>query len=422
MGSGLQVCSRGVAMGYKGSDRDARRIGRELDVQVVVEGSVRKAPGSVRISARVVSVADGFQLWAQRFDGDEANLLVLNEQVAHAVADALTAELEAPKRAAADDVDAVDLYLRARDAYHHFVERGAQEAIRVFQAALARFPDDPRIVAGHVLASSRVQPDAEAVKALLAEAERALRLGPSLPDAHVALGAVLFHANDPGGAVVPLDRALQLAPQHAEAHDLLGRLLVEADLDGGARHLETALAFAPGLTLARLSLVRHYCLYGEWDRAEALNESAREPRWTLPMRARAALWRRDAARARELLHSLESVDMDDFVRGTVRGLLECAAFGTPIPPEALTRRNFASPRTRGFAAQLTAESAGAVGDTEGALAAFEAADTTCLVDLEWLDHCPMFDALRAEGRFLAVRAHVGERVSRVAAARAAIRP
>src|SRR4029077_3053427 len=75
---GRRVRSRGVVMRFKGSDRDPREVGRELDVQVVVEGTVRRATGLLRISARLVSVADGFQLWAKRFDRPEAELLAIS--------------------------------------------------------------------------------------------------------------------------------------------------------------------------------------------------------------------------------------------------------------------------------------------------------------------------------------------------------
>src|SRR5262249_60121629 len=68
MTRGLKVRARGAVLRFRGVDTDPREIGRELGVQVVVEGSVRKARGRVRISARLVSVADGFQIWAKRFD------------------------------------------------------------------------------------------------------------------------------------------------------------------------------------------------------------------------------------------------------------------------------------------------------------------------------------------------------------------
>ena len=91
MTRGLRVRSHGAVHKLRGETRDPRDIGRELEVQVVVEGSIRRAGEQLRISARLSSVADGFQLWAKRFDRPAADLLVVGDEVARAVAEALTA-------------------------------------------------------------------------------------------------------------------------------------------------------------------------------------------------------------------------------------------------------------------------------------------------------------------------------------------
>ena len=104
----LRVRSRGVVMRLKGAERDPREVGRELDVQVVVEGSVRRRDGGVRISARLISVADGVQLWAKRFDRPESELLQINDDTARAIADALAVELAPPVRDASLDVEATE--------------------------------------------------------------------------------------------------------------------------------------------------------------------------------------------------------------------------------------------------------------------------------------------------------------------------
>src|SRR5262249_11527402 len=155
MAPGLRVRSRGAVMRFKGKDRDPLELGRELDVQVIVEGSVRKGPGSVRIHARVVSVDDGFQIWAKRFDGAESEVLAKNDEVARAVAEALTVDAPRTPREAAHDAEAVDLYLRARAAYHTGFPTGFAASIPIFEQALARSPDDPRILAGFAMARAR---------------------------------------------------------------------------------------------------------------------------------------------------------------------------------------------------------------------------------------------------------------------------
>jgi eukaryotic-like serine/threonine-protein kinase len=108
MAAELRVTSRGVVMRYKGSDRDPREVGRELDVQVVVDGTVRRVAGdggarAVRISARLASVADGVQLWARRFDRALVELLGASDDVARAIADALAVQVDGAARPIATD-------------------------------------------------------------------------------------------------------------------------------------------------------------------------------------------------------------------------------------------------------------------------------------------------------------------------------
>src|SRR6185295_7706402 len=98
----------------------SRDVGRELGVQVVVEGSVRKARGHVRITARLVSVTDGFQLWAKRFDRPEQDVLSINDEAARAIAEALTLSSHGEAREAPSNPVALDLYIRARHEYRQF--------------------------------------------------------------------------------------------------------------------------------------------------------------------------------------------------------------------------------------------------------------------------------------------------------------
>src|SRR5262249_41992510 len=114
MTRGLRVRARGAGLSYKGVAWDAREVGDKLGVQVVVEGSVRRARGNVRVSARLTSVADGFQLWAGRFDRPEQGVLSINDEAASAIAEALTVDAEGRTCEAPKNPLAVDLYLRAR--------------------------------------------------------------------------------------------------------------------------------------------------------------------------------------------------------------------------------------------------------------------------------------------------------------------
>src|SRR5262249_23303806 len=98
-------------------DRDAREIGRAADVDVVLDGSLRRVGDAVRVSVRLVTVEDGFQLWAQKWDRSPATVLAVVDDAVSAIATALTADHAAPARAhAANDPRAQELYLRGRHA------------------------------------------------------------------------------------------------------------------------------------------------------------------------------------------------------------------------------------------------------------------------------------------------------------------
>jgi len=414
MAPGLRVASRGVVMRYKGTDRDPREVGRELDVQVVVDGTVRRAGGGVRISARLATVADGVQIWARRFDRPDAELLGVSDDTARAIAEALTASAPVPAGPLEADAEAMDLYLRARAAYHgFFTALGGEASIPLFERALARAPGDPRVLAGYAMARVRHSgADPEGAPSAEQAAARALELSPGSPYAHLAVATVAFRAGDEVAAVRSLRRSLRLAPSNAEAHDLLGRILAETTLLADAkRHLGAALALEPEITSARLELSRMLELMGDHDEAERVVGD-----WSdvaLPFRARTYAWRRDAGRAAELLSSVPPTTTMPLTM--VRAVLELTV---GLPPrwevyERLTAPGRSSLRGRTFFSQMEAEAAALAGDRARALAAITRAAEASLFDLPWLDWCPLLADLRAEPAFLAARATAAARAARV---------
>ena len=98
MTRGLRVRPRGAVAHLRGTERDAREVGAELGVQVIVEGSVRKTATGIRVTARLVSTSDGFQIWAKRFERPAADVLAVNDEVASAIAEALTASTSSAGR------------------------------------------------------------------------------------------------------------------------------------------------------------------------------------------------------------------------------------------------------------------------------------------------------------------------------------
>ena len=426
MASGLRVRARGAVMRFKGVDRDAREIGRELDVQVVVDGSVRKVGTQLRVNARLVSVADGFQLWARRFDRPESEFLSVGDEAANAIAEALTVERGAPKRDAPRDPAALDLYLRARHEYHKGWVPDVERAIGLFEQALARAPDDPTILSGYALAELRkfandlAGTDESGDRGRRA-AERALATAPHMGEARVALANYALSMGHAVEAARATREALHVAPGSADVHDLRGRLLVElGELEEGIVSLRTATTLEPLNGRAKSDMARAFALLGNWPVVDAMLAS-----WVVEtdaanffwfMSARLALWRRDAEWAQRIRDGLRSLDFPlkdsvmEFCALIVDGRISHALTNMAESWGKMSSRAVRRPL---FFRQLTAEVFAFTGRNDEALGMIESADAIGLIDLAWIDHCPLLDPLRASPRYVAVRARVADRARAV---------
>ncbi|MDI1446512.1 protein kinase [Polyangium sp. 6x1] len=419
MTRGLKLRPRGVVMRFKGVDQDPREIGRELAVQVVVEGSVRRTPAGMRISARVLSVADGFQLWAKRFDRPEKDLFVVNDEVAKAIADALTVDMAQPARESPTDPVAVELYLKARVEYRKFWVQHVREAVKLLEQALERAPNDPTILSGYASALARMSffNGDSAVQAKQA-AERALAAAPHLAEAHLAMAHGLFQSGDGPGAIRSARQAITRAPALAEAHGLIGMILSESGpLDEAARVLETARSLDPaGPSVAR-NLVRVFVLRGDWDGARKLLDHVRTVEGEFPYFAaltRYAMWLRDEALSKDVAERLRDVKTDAPIQVAIRDALvdKISPFDSPIFQEAVANRD-GGWRRNAYFRQVEVELAMYVGDVARAVSSIVPCAQSGLIDLLWMDRCPLLEPLRGTPEFQAARVMVDERVSRM---------
>ncbi|HVY45774.1 MAG TPA: tetratricopeptide repeat protein, partial [Minicystis sp.] len=419
----LKVRSRGAMEKYRGKTVDPREVGEELGVQVVVDGSVRKVGGGVRITARLVSVADGFQLWAKRFDRPEQEVLAVNDEVAKAVAAALTLDGARPTRDAPSDPVTIDLYLRARHAYRRFWPQAMEEAVRLFDQVLERAPEDPMVLAGAALANARhAFFTGERRDVAVALGEKAVALGPTLGDAHLALANALFQVGDVERSVRELRQAIAKNPGLAEAHASLGRILLEIGVEEeGRRRVEAAIQLDEQVPLAHAALARMHALRGDWDEVERLyraaaGHDASQGAWTALTRS--AMWRRTLEETNRVLRGLD-VELRD---GTIPAVVLSIVRDRRFPPnwaEIIGERagTQSAARSRVFFNQLEAEAHAYLGDDARALDPIERALDAGLIDFAWLERCPLFgDRLRAEPRFVAARERLRERVARIVAA------
>jgi eukaryotic-like serine/threonine-protein kinase len=419
MTRGLKVRSRGVVLGYQGASQDPREIGRDLGVQVVVEGSVRRARDRVRISARLISVADGFQLWAKRFDRPEQEVLSINDDAAHAIAEALTLDREAPAREAPSSPEAVDLYLRARHEYRKFWQENQDRALALFAQAEALAPGDAMILSGKALSLSRRSFfTGHGVEAAREAAEQAVAASSNLAEARLALGSVLLQQGEWKQAVRELREALLRGPGLAEAHAAVGRVLMEVgDIDEAAHRLEAAIGLDPRAPLAAEALVRCHALRGDWDRVDAqiagsLASKEEASYWTA--RARMLLWRRDRTGAAALLEELVVFAPDMVVARMMLTLVANQRMPEDAPDlHRIALESIGGLRRRMFFLQMEAETRGYLGMIEPLLVSVKKCADSGLIDLCWIDHCPLLDEIRSDPRFPPLRAIVKQRADEI---------
>ena len=231
--SHLGVIARTSVMHYQHSRTPLDQIGRELGVQYVLEGSVRRDSGNVRITAQLIQMKDQSHVWARQYDRELKGLLTMQGEIAQEIADEIQRTLgephkfKTPHRTAAPatgSYEAYDLYLRGRYFWNKRTEEGFQQAAKYFQQAIARDPSYARAYAGladtYSLTStwSWGSPNDLMPKARNA-AVKALELDENLAEAHTSLALVSeSYDYDWQTAEKEFRRAIQLDPDYATAH------------------------------------------------------------------------------------------------------------------------------------------------------------------------------------------------------------
>jgi tetratricopeptide (TPR) repeat protein len=385
----------------------------------------------VRVSVRLVTVEDGFQLWARRFDRPAAQVLTVADDAAAAIASALATELRAgAERRTVGDAVAQDLYLRGRYLVHRGWFEMSQQGVALLGQAYERAPDDPTIAGTYALAIARVVSGDPASKLRAPDprelAEKVLASEPLQVQARVALGFV--HLNNAEGvtAATLLKRALALAPNALEALDVVGRVLVECGRwELGIATLRRALASDNALSQARQAIGRGYGLVGDYDSAlEALGTFPTDLMDVFPyvlIRGRMALWRGDRAAARKLSAELAKANIPPVAARRMTALLEIAVTGELTDAvnaeveESLALDRAYQPRRVSFHAQVRTELKLGGGRIEEGLVDLRVADSNGLLDLLWLDRCPLFDLVRHRPEYIAIRKSTAERAERVLA-------
>ncbi len=232
--SGLHVAARTSSFAFKGKNEAIEKIGEQLHVGAVLEGSVAKAGNQVRITAQLINTADGYHLWSEHYDRDLKDIFAIRSEVAQTVAKALQVTLATGERAIierkpTEDLEAYQLYLKGRQAAATLND--FTTAVRYLQQAIARDPSYALAYNGLAYYYWSVgdvwMSGSEAWPRMREAADKALELDPSLAEAHVWLGDVYyFYERDYAAAAREFQAAIAMQPELASAHEHYGWYLV----------------------------------------------------------------------------------------------------------------------------------------------------------------------------------------------------
>jgi TolB-like protein/DNA-binding winged helix-turn-helix (wHTH) protein/Tfp pilus assembly protein PilF len=313
----LRVVSRTSAMQYNGRKKPLPQIARELHADAIVEGGVMRSGGRVRITAQLVKAENDRQIWAESYERELRDVLVLQNEIAGDIAERVQAQITAEDRqrlatARILNPTAHEEYLKGRFFWNKRTESGYMDAIDHFQRAIQIDPEYPEPYAGMADAYALLGslggasiPRREAMKNAQSNARKALALDPALAEAHTSLAFVLMHYDwDFAAAEKEFLRAIDLNPSYATAHqwhainlaatgqmdaalteirraqelDPLS-LVISADIgeflcfarryDDAVTQLQGTLKMDPNFLLGHLNLVAAYHHLGKYAEAEA---------------------------------------------------------------------------------------------------------------------------------------------------------
>jgi adenylate cyclase len=255
--SSLFVIARNSCFTYKGQAVDVTRIGRELGVRYVLEGSLRKSSNRIRVTAQLVEADTGNHVWADRYDRDLADIFAVQDEITDAVTIAIApavaeAERHRAMRRSPDDLDTWGAYQRGLWHASKFSAEDNLQAQRCFRDAIASDPNFSGAYCGlaetfwqdSVMLQRR--PVAEALHAALDLARQAVARDAADAEAHACLAIGLAYAADYEGALLAARRALAMSPNLASAHRALGMALVYSGKPAEAlRAFEIAIRLDP---------------------------------------------------------------------------------------------------------------------------------------------------------------------------------
>ena len=251
----LHVASRTSSFRFKSPTLDIREVGKQLNVNTVLEGSVRKASGNFRITAQLISAADGYQLWSEKYDRKLEDIFAVQEDIAQSTVKALEVVLNADEqrslpRVRTTSIEAYEYYLRGHQLFHNMRRRSLESARHMYLKAIEIDDQFGPAYAGIADCSSFLYMDWGGAESDLVDADRAslkaVEIDPGLAQVRASRGIFLALSGRLLEAEKEFEKALQLNPKLYEAHYYYARACFsQGKLDQAALLLEQAAAVRP---------------------------------------------------------------------------------------------------------------------------------------------------------------------------------
>jgi serine/threonine-protein kinase len=424
----LRVTARTSAFAFRGAEQDIRKIGETLNVASVLEGSVQKAGNRVRINVRLVSAADGNNLWSERFDREMTDVFEIQDEISQNIVGKLKVRLtsqsgsgvdQAPPPAASpvkrytENLDAYNLYLKGRFELNKMTREGLDAGRALFEEAIAMDPHyalahDGLAYTWYSLGFMGFIAPKEAMPKAKASVRRALELDESVAESHATLGAILaLYDWDWAGAERELKRSIELNGSSPVSRDVYAFYFLRpaGRIEEAIVEVQTALSLDPLSILFRVHLGFLFYLRHQYEHALAQFRKVLEmnPKYYLAhaMMGPVYAMKGDATKALESYTDARAADADSKFVDSLEAMTLAMA-GRRAEAKALLEsvmlraaRDYISPVSIAYVCA-------AMGDKDAAFMHLDKAIGDRDPNVLGLKSNPAFDGLRGDERYKAL--------------------
>lgn len=412
---GVSVLPTTAVFKYGGRERDPMAAGRELEVDAVLDGTMQRSNGRIRMTVQLVRVRDGRTLWADKFDEPLSGILALqdslSEQIARTVTPRLSAGWEKPTKRYSENLAAYESYLMGYFFWNKRSKENLVKAIPYLQRAVEQDPDfalarailaDCYFIDAHY--GYNIYPAKESLEKARAEASKALALDDSIAESHIVMAQVKSRMDsDPAAAEAEYKRGLQLNPNYATGRIRYSfELFYSLRLDEAVREVRRARELDPVSPAANSALCFMLIMAREYDGAIEFGRKAVELSTGLTV-ARVNLGEAYLRKGmyREAFDEFRQLSEDDPLRARLCLAHAYASTGERGKARSLLSQLKRSPDAARLSALDLATIYTDLGEIDAALEIMEK-DSPDMETLALLHFDPQWDALRSEQRFEAL--------------------